>query len=114
MDLFPILRQKTSNIISNRDLFESSLTLFWKLIRNPNRYIEYSSKQLVIGIPDLLPFKYPKKGELNKKIAGKNITWEEKKTGFYCRHPETNEELIGILGKILDITKKQFQIVGDR
>ena len=62
----------------------------------------------MLGLPTIVPFKYPSKGELSKKVSGKDVVWGERRTGFYCKSNEPNEEILGILGKFLESSKKCF------
>lgn len=113
LEIFPLLRTKLPNMQNNRDLFELVLHTFWKLIQDPYKRIKFSEIQLMVCVPELIPFKYSKKGELNKKVAGKNVKFEQAKTGFFLTQKDSTEELIGIVQRILDSSKKNFEITPD-
>jgi len=43
-DLLPILNLKLINILNNKDLFEYTLTIIWKLIKDPYRIIQFTRR----------------------------------------------------------------------
>lgn len=108
IDTLPVLSLKVNNMVANRDLFEYSLTLFWKMIKQPQKYIRYPEKQVMIGVPELLPYKYPKKGDIFKKIKGNSEDNFDKKTCFYFQSKILHIEIVRILKKLQSTSAKLF------
>ena len=107
-EVFPVLSLKVNNMAQNKELYEHSLTLFWKLIKQPHSYIHYTEKQLVVGVPDLVPYRYPKKGDFFKRIKGNLDEDYDKKTCFHFKSKVLQNEVIRILKKLQSTSVKLF------
>lgn len=70
--------------------------------------IFYNERQKIVGVPDFLPFKYHKKGPLNKK-SEEDFFLEEKICGFYFTEIKVQKEFLRILNKIESVCVKIFE-----
>ena len=108
-DIYPLLSQKINNLYNNKELYKQTLLITWKIVTNFDDFIFYKEKQKICGIPNFLPFKYHKKGALNKKVDEENFFCEEKITNFYFTEEKVMNNFIRILFKIENFCEKIFE-----
>ena len=108
IDNLSVMSFKINNMINNKDLFENNLVLIWKLIKNPDSLLVFSESQLIVGKPQIIPYKYPKKGDFIKKLKGDMEELNTKKGRFYFESMIVQNEVNRILKKVRQSSLKNF------
>lgn len=113
-DFLPYISQRlASSIPSHKDVNFELLSFCWKLMSFPKSNITFSDNQRLVGVPEVLPFRYGSEGPLLKN-AGKPAS---KKSfplhkGAFSFHEDTvHTEVVRLVRKIYNSSTKQLQML---
>lgn len=113
-DFLPYISQRlTSSISTYKDVNLELLGLCWKLMSFPKSNITFSENQRLVGVPEVLPFRYGNEGVLLKnagKIASKK-TPQLRKGVFNFHEDSVHVEVVRLVRKIHTTSTKQLQVL---
>lgn len=116
-DFLPYISQKlTSSISTYKDINLELLSFCWKLMSFPKSNITFTESQKMVGVPDVLPFRYGNEGPLCKNNPKNNLkkTVMVKKGVFSFHEDSVHLEIVRLLKKIHNTSMKQLVMLAGK